>query len=386
MENIPSLYIHIPYCLSKCNYCDFFSIANKNEPHIPQDYVEALCKELSFRADYFNVKDLKTVYIGGGTPSLLNENQLSKILNTLNNFVSINQLEELTIEVNPDDISEQMLKNFEKNGVTRISVGLQSMNDKVLKFAGRRANRKTNLLALEKLSTIWPNDFSVDLISALPEESLESFEKGLREVISYSPAHISLYSLTIEENTPFGKMYDNCTFEYDWDFADKMWILGRDLLTENGYIQYEVSNFARPKKECVHNLSYWNHFNYIGCGSGGTGTVYPNRWTNSENICEYIKFWLSNERKIFPEIKEEVSLQNEKFEFFMMGLRRLEGISSASYEKYFNEKIPQKIVKEFEKWKEKGLAVICKKNKSTYYSLTKEGILFLNNFLTNIDE
>lgn len=386
MKNINSLYIHIPFCLSKCKYCDFFSIADKKYNNsVPENYIKALCNELIFRLNQYKPNDLKTIYIGGGTPSLLTNEQLSEILDTVNKFVHINNFSEITIEINPDDVTEDLLKTYKDCGITRISMGIQSMNEETLDFAGRRASRKNNLQALELIKKHWTGELSVDLISALPKENTDSFIKGLTEVVKFSPHHISLYSLTIEDETPFGKMYNSDQLEYDWDFADDMWLKGRTFLTQNGYFQYEVSNFSKQNKECKHNLTYWNHENYIGVGSGGTGTVYPYRWTNKPDVEEYIKYWLKGDvEKEKTEIIEEIDLKTEKIEFFMMGLRKLSGINASEYFKYFKENIPEKIIILFSEWQNKGFAQISNLKNDVNYRLNNEGILFLNKFLEEI--
>ena len=230
-----ALYIHIPFCISKCSYCDFFSITECGEEKL-EKYIDSLCKEIDFRLhgfDYTNMNGvsgrdgvIKSIYIGGGTPSLLKEKHFEKIFNTVKRLCTplvVNDCE-ITVELNPDDVSVELMRALWKIGVNRISVGMQSMNDEVLKNVRRRAGRKENLEALKIISKEWKGIFSLDLISALPLETMESFEKGLKEVIQYNPHHISLYSLTIEEETPLGKQLADGLIDYDFDFADKMWL------------------------------------------------------------------------------------------------------------------------------------------------------------------
>ena len=354
---------------------------------------------------------IKSIYIGGGTPSLLKEKHFEKIFETVKNrdFTPVMAEDcEITVELNPDDVSVELLRALWKNGVNRISVGMQSMNDEVLKNVRRRAGRKENLEALKTISDEWKGIFSVDLISALPLESMESFEKGLNEVIQYNPHHISLYSLTIEDETPLGKQVADGLVDYDFDFADKMWLLGRDILEKNGYVQYEVSNFARAGYECKHNLFYWNHKPYFGCGSGGTGTLYKSdgtgfRWTNAEDVERYIQFWgekgtklggkslnLSGELPLnLLQNEEIVSLSDSKFEFFMMGLRKMCGITDLEYRQIFGEELPEKFVELAEEWREKGLFEIADEpldgSTSVRYRMSGEGILFLNRFLSLLE-
>lgn len=390
MNNGTALYIHIPFCISKCSYCDFFSI---KKCACPDEYVNALCSELKYRIKSFDVKKINSIYIGGGTPSLLKKSQLLKIVEAVKKNAEFCDDLEFTVEVNPDDVCEELLKSFFEIGVNRISCGIQSMNDEVLKKVDRRAGRNENLKALAEIKKNWKGLFSIDLISALPLESMDSFEKGLDEIISFEPDHISLYSLTIEESTPLGKLVNSGQIEYDFSFADDMWLNGREILEENGYNQYEVSNFARKGFECKHNLVYWNHKNYIGVGSGGTGTFYNLdgtgfRWTNTFNVEEYIDFWkeeIDTKEKI-PQVEENVSVDDSVFEFFMMGLRKLEGISSDDFYEIFGKRMPEEFTVLAEKWKKKRMMEVITENENcTRYFLNKDGVLFLNTFLRELN-
>ena len=386
---LQSLYIHIPYCLSKCAYCDFFSRACGNRS-IPDSYIAALCNEIKYRLT--GQVELSTIYIGGGTPSLLSQKQLSDIFASIKKSAVITSGTEITVEVNPDDVSKEFLLSLENCGVNRISCGIQSMNDKCLSYTNRRANSKINQNALMLFQKYWKGDLSLDLISALPGDDEEGLEKSLSSVCAVKPSHISLYSLAIEENTPLGKSLSSGELEYDFDRADKLWIFGRDYLEKKGYSQYEVSNFCLPGKGCRHNMAYWGHEDYAGCGSGATGTLYKKngegqRWTNTTDIEKYIEFWTSDEKGLdglaaenIPQTLESISLETSKFEFFMMGMRKLEGISEAEYEKLFGEKLPANFLELFEKWEKKGL---CQRQGGRY-ALNKEGILFLNSFLEEL--
>lgn len=387
-----SIYIHIPFCISKCAYCDFFSISGQND-NLIDDYVNALCNEIIYRIGKSKIKNCSTIYIGGGTPSLLSEKQFEKICRSIFEIISLDKNYEFTVEVNPDDVSLKLLKMLEYNKVNRLSCGIQSMNDEVLHKIKRRAGRQENLHALKILSENWKHNLSLDLISGLPGEDIKSFEKGLQEIIKINPNHISLYSLTVEEETPLGKMIYDGAVDYDSNFADEMWLLGRKILFENGYTQYEVSNFCRDNFVSFHNLVYWNHKDYLGCGSGATGTIYINgkgfRWTNKENISEYIEYWTKidissiNESSI-PQIVEIVSKEDSRFEFFMMGLRKLAGISEKDYWNIFKEKLPDNFIQLAKSWNEKRLMEIENMEGNQNYRLNKDGILFLNNFLEQL--
>lgn len=304
--------------------------------------------------------------------------------------------EEITVEANPDDISKDFLDALASCGVTRISCGIQTFNASALKNVKRRGTDKVSRSAAELIKTYWKGIFSADLISGLPGESEKSFLRTLDELLKFKPEHISMYSLTLEEETPLGKSFYDGTLEYDFDMADKIWIAGRNFLIEKGYGHYEVSNFCLPGFECQHNLAYWNQDDYIGCGAGGTGSFYGKnalRFTNTSELKKYISFWkdsVSTENA--PGTAERLSGKTQAFEFFMMGLRTLRGISREEYERRFSSEIPEKIAAVFKRWSEKGL---CREKLSPspvarrgapehFYSMTEEGILFLNRFLEEI--
>lgn len=386
-----SLYIHIPFCISKCAYCDFYSVPQGKS--VPEEYVKALCNEITYRIAALKISLLKTIYIGGGTPSLLSHVQLSQIFSTIKNCTKLNPDAEITVEVNPDDVTVELLNSLRSCGVNRISCGIQSMNDAALKKACRRADVSINRNALVLIKEYWKGDVSFDLISGLPGDDEKSLLAGLEEIVSYNPSHISLYSLTIEEKTPFGRQLEDGSLDYDFDFADKLWLSGRDFLEPHGYRWYEVSNFCRSGKECLHNLVYWTHGGYAGCGSAACGTVYKadgtgERWTNTINIEEYISFWLSRQEnvtekpgEVLPQNFEAIDLTTSQFEFFMMGLRKLEGIREGEYTTIFGEKLPERFLSLFNQWEKKGLCVRREgKDGDVVYAMSREGMLFLNRF------
>lgn len=416
MKKELSVYIHIPFCLSKCDYCDFFS-QPCNE--ISDLYVKSLCNEIKVRLKKTTEFDadtvISTIYIGGGTPSLLRNDQFTKIVETLKKSVQLSENFEFTVEVNPDDVSESLLSNFEKNGVNRISCGIQSLNDESLKCVNRRGNKIQNIKALELLKKIWNFKLSLDLIAGLPYETEKSFIEGIKSVISYNPDHISMYTLTVEEETPLYKKIESEIIPYDFDFSDKLWLEGRKILIEHGYNHYEISNFSKNGFECKHNMSYWQRKDYLGFGCGGTGTLYNKeigfRWTNKTNLKKYIDFW-KNESFVldnsffnlnlffenkdlffqrqtdFSEIQEtELIEKNDSvFEFFMMGLRTKNGVNSTDFENIFSRKMDDKFIKLINDWQKKGLAEIKKADSNTNYSLNSKGILFLNAFLEKLIE
>ena len=386
---ISSIYIHIPFCKTKCEYCDFFSVPCGNT-EISEEYVVSLLNELEFRLKFYNIDSIFTVYIGGGTPSLLKNHQIKKIMDKI---YSVGNPVEVTMEVNPDDISEELLSCMQEVGINRISCGIQSLDDEVLHCVKRRGCAQSVWESLKLIKDKWKGVFSVDLISALPNQSEQSFLSGLKKVISLQPDHVSMYALTIEESTPLGKKIESGDLVYDYEKADDIWLLGRDLLLESGYLHYEVSNFSKEGFFCKHNLVYWDLKDYIGVGSGATGTVYSNkskRWTNITNIEDYISFWSKYDSESSfvdtssVELVEEIDLDTQIFEFFMMGLRTLKGVAYEDFVQRFNMPFPDKFLNIFNKWQKKGLSDCEKISEKTYYYLNSEGIMFLNEFLQEL--
>ncbi|MBR5402468.1 MAG: radical SAM family heme chaperone HemW [Treponema sp.] len=385
------LYIHIPYCISKCEYCDFFSIVCDKTAgrKIPDTYIQALCREIKFRMNEYKADNLKSVYIGGGTPSLLEPDQLQKICEC---FAPYNHDFEFTMEVNPDDVTVRLLEAMEQCGINRISCGIQSCTDECLCGVNRRAKKNENLAAMELIHRHWHKKKSYDLICGLPGETKESFIQTLDTVIKYQPHHISMYSLTIEDETPLGQKLNSGKLEYDFNSSDELWLSSKKYLEDNGYRQYEVSNFCTDGNECIHNLAYWNHQDYLGCGSGATGTVYRedgtgHRWTNTKDINKYVSFWLGDAPT--PKLNsiqtvEEIDFEDSVFEYFMMGLRKRTGITDRHFYQTFRRAIPAEIITRFEQWQKKGLAEIENNGEVTRYSLNEQGLLFLNRFLEEI--
>lgn len=415
-----SLYIHIPFCASKCTYCDFFSIPVGNDfslceqtQRIFKDYILALKKELEYYFNKFQIKSLKTIYIGGGTPSLLSVGQIRELFDFIGSKLTIEENAEITLEANPQDISEKFLDELKKTPVNRLSLGIQCCNDNVLKTLGRRCDINQVNFALEIIKNKWVSSglsFSCDLISGLPLLSDEDFMLGLEKVISSGVNHISLYSLMIEDGTILEKQISRNEIEYSDEKNDNQWILGKNFLEKNGFYQYEVSNFSKKGFESRHNTVYWRTENYLGCGAGATGTVDCFRWNNECDVGKYCDFWLNvdfgdnlvyelekklNEKN--PRIVEMLCEKEKEFEFLMMGFRLREGVKSSVYKKrfgldlgkrlgYSDSKIKKKNLGLFDKWKEKNLCdvEISLDSGDERFFLTGDGLLFLNQFLEEL--
>lgn len=392
-----SLYIHIPFCIQKCDYCDFFS--SPVSRGIPDDYVEALCNEIIYRSGELSIDFWKTVYIGGGTPSLLSAGQMEKLVSAISGGISKSKTEEISMEMNPESVTEEKLKAAWNLGVTRISMGIQSFNTNALKTINRHCSATKAQSALETVKKHWKGRLNLDAIAGLPGQSDEEFLASLGKIIFFDPDHISLYTLTVEEETPLFDKIEKGQVVFDFDTADRQWISGRDMLLKKGYMQYEVSNFSKPGMESLHNMVYWTQNNYAGAGAGATGTIYGDknlRWTNTQDIDQYIHFWLDLENTGKQQIPAELEkLDNEtlEFEYLMMGLRTFHGISSSDYKRKFKDVSPWHGSLEkrlgtdrgiWKKFTDDGMAETRQVENSTVYSLNHKGILFLNQLLVSL--
>ena len=392
-----SLYVHVPFCRQKCDYCDFFSIPSNRASCVcpDEEYVRSVLNEIRFYVKKYSVSRWKTVYIGGGTPSQLGAKLLFELVSGIKSAVSDKTADEFTVEMNPEDLTEDILNSAQKAGVDRISTGIQALDQKALDSVNRHCPLQTAISSLELLQKKWKKKLSVDFIAGLPGQTYSSFKKQFETVFNFKNIdHISLYSLTLEENTPLYKKIESGKIKWSQQKTDRMWILGRKILKENGFIQYEVSNFARTGAESLHNKVYWHLENYIGCGSGACGSVYgevSERWTNTCSIKNYENFWLDfNPESEIPESirqVENIDLQTQEFEWLMMGFRLLEGVCSEEFKKRFGKSLEERIgVKDglFFEWSKKHLARSYKKDGKTFYALNERGLMLLNLFLESL--
>lgn len=330
-----SLYIHIPFCAQKCLYCDFPSFARKD--HLRKAYIEALNKEIISLREKHNNLEINTIFIGGGTPSVLEVNELECLLKEVAKLNMAKEVE-YSMECNPGNLTEEKLEVMKKYGINRISMGLQAKQDNLLKGLGRIHNYKTfkeNFLLAKKVGF---NNINVDLMFGLPNQSLNEWEETLREIISLEPTHISAYSLIIEEGTAFYNLYENDKLKLPTEEEErKMYHLAKRILEGNGFNQYEISNYAKEGKECRHNLAYWNMDNWIGVGSAAASYINGKRIKNISSVEEYI-----NSIKDKGEAVEEIinNSKNDNMEEFMfMGLRKINGIDENEFKNRFSMNI-----------------------------------------------
>ena len=304
-----SIYIHIPFCKTICNYCDFCKMFYNED--LANNYLEELKKEINS----YNLKDTyKTIYIGGGTPSHLSIHLLEKLFSYIKD-IKLEDNYEFTIECNIDDITEEKLKLFRNNRVNRLSIGVETINSKLQKVINRH-HTKDEVIDKINLSKKYFNNINVDLIYAIPGETIEILKEDLDFITSFDVSHISLYSLIIEEHT---RLYIDGVEPIDESLDNKMYYYILNYLKGKGYKHYEVSNFAKEGKESRHNLTYWNNEEYYGIGLGASGYLNDVRYTNTRSINKYLKGeYISTKENI----SKEVSMENE----LILGLRKIQGI------------------------------------------------------------
>ena len=354
------LYVHIPFCKQKCLYCDFASFANVD--NLMDEYIDALIKEIKEKTQDIIIKSL---FIGGGTPSHLNNNSLKKLMDCLK---SLNYIEdaEKTIECNPGTLTKEKLLIIKEGGINRLSFGLQSTDDAMLKRIGRIHTYKEfedNYLLARSLGF---SNINIDMMFGLPNQKVEDIKKSLSKVLSLNPDHISAYSLIIEEGTPFYEMYNKELIILPNEDEERlMYYTAKEMLIEHGFHQYEISNYAKENKECYHNKLYWKCDEYLGVGVAASSFIKNTRKKNISSIREYINR-IQNNQGIIEE--EYVNTINDSIEEFMfMNLRMLEGLSEEEFERRFNKKVDDVYSEIIKKHIQNGLLI------------RKEGRIFLSN-------
>jgi putative oxygen-independent coproporphyrinogen III oxidase len=346
--NIPySAYIHIPFCRRRCYYCDFPISVLGNKTNIDTsvaiaEYVEVLCQEIAVAPQFG--QSLKTVFFGGGTPSLLNVKNLDRILETLSQRIGIASDAEISIEIDPGTFALEQLKGYLQAGVNRVSLGVQAFQDELLKHCGRSHSVSDIFMAIDLIRQAGLNNFSIDLISGLPHQTLQQWEDSLKDAIAIAPAHLSCYDLVLEPVTAFGKQYQpgETPLPTD-DTTAQMYRLAQQMLTETGYQHYEISNYAKGGYQCRHNRVYWENRAYYGFGMGAASYVSNQRFTRPRTRVEYAA-WVQqlkeNEGKIdYP----ETSASDRLLETLMLGLRLSEGVNLSQLRDRFGEQVLKKI-------------------------------------------
>ena len=326
MKKELELYLHIPFCVRKCAYCDFLS--GPSDDKTIEKYVEILIKEIKANDELAKEYVVTTIFLGGGTPSILSGEQMTRIFTALHETFDIVQDAEITTEANPGTVSEEKLSAYRKVGINRISFGLQSANNEDLKLLGRIHTYEEFLESFQMARTCGFDNINVDLISAIPKQNVDGWLLSLKKIVALNPEHISAYSLIIEEGTPFAKLYGEGT-EGEKELPSEeeereIYKQTEILLKEAGYERYEISNYAKPGAECRHNLGYWERKEYLGLGLGASSLIKNERFHNIEDLESYMEHgWELNEIRQDKEVLDETA-QLEEYVF--LGMRKMNGI------------------------------------------------------------
>ena len=347
------LYIHIPFCIRKCNYCDFLSFA-ETESGIAQ-YCQALKEEIKRTGDQAEGIGVRSVFIGGGTPSILEAEQITEIMTCIRNNFSIEKNAEITIESNPGTLNAEKLNCYHELGINRLSIGLQSTDDDCLRRLGRIHTLQEFEKNYEQARKSGFQNINIDLMSGLPGQSLRGYEDTLNRVTELKPEHISSYSLIIEEGTPFYKSDSVLQQLPDEDTERKMYERTKEILAQQGYERYEISNYARQGRECIHNLGYWEQVPYLGMGLGASSFYNGARFSNERNFRKYLSTpYLPFEHR---EDYVQVSREEQMEDTMIFGLRKMKGISVSEFEREFGTPIWEMYGSVIERYSNLGLLI-----------------------------
>ncbi len=334
------LYIHVPFCLSKCAYCSFYSIKSVN---LIPDYLAALQKEIKSYSGDFHSFD--TIYFGGGTPSLLSPEQLAGIFSVIHKTYKIAADAEITLEANPGDISPEYLKALQSIGINRLNIGIQSFDDKLLQFLGRRHSAQEAIAAIEAARQAGFDNLGIDLIYGVKGRGIKSWKNTLQKAVSFSPEHISCYQLSLDKNTPLYKKYSQEGWQLPAEKAElQLFFTAAEEMENAGYIHYEVSNYARnDHHKSRHNVKYWRHVPYLGLGPGAHSFLGQKRWWNKSSVRSYLAEIAQNRMPV--EDSEELTAEQLQLEALFLGLRTKAGIDLKLYlEKYGIDLLAEKKV------------------------------------------
>ena len=368
------IYIHIPFCAKKCDYCDFISFPYQLQSEKIEDYIKTMEEEIdTYDFSSFNVT---TIYIGGGTPSIIPSQYIEEILLRIKqklekseNPTKWKQIE-ITIEVNPGTTNKTKLETYQKVGINRLSIGLQTTNNKLLKQIGRIHTYEDFLNTYQTAKGAGFENVNVDLMLGLPNQTIQDLKQSLEEVIALNPNHISTYSLIVEEGTPIAKKIEKGELVLpDEEIERQMYWYVKNTLELNGYTHYEISNFAKEGKESKHNLNCWKQKEYIGMGVVASSYLNKKRYSNVNDIKKYIE--QKGKEKI---ILENQTLEEAKKEYMLLGLRMIKGISITEFKQKYGENPIFLYRKELEKMVKQGLLIVHEDR----IRLTNKGLDFAN--------
>lgn len=377
------LYIHIPYCLGKCIYCDFYSAGNPDWVK----YLKAAASELSERTDELRGDSLSSIYIGGGTPSLIPETPFSQFIKEIDTILKRNEIKkgpemEFTLEVNPEDVSEEKIRIWQTLGINRISMGVQSLNDTELKLLKRRHDSRKALKALQMLKTYFDN-ISVDLIFGIPGQTKEILNSSISKILEFFPTHISAYALTYEEKTPLFVLREKGKIK---ECSEENYLILEELIRERlymaGYEKYEISNYALPGYRSRHNSGYWSGKKYLGIGPSASSYDGSSiRRTNPSNLKSYIERFTSNKYSQTPFYHQEnLTIEELIEERIFISLRTSQGIDLVKYSKDFGENSKKQLLQSASRWIKSEHMILS----DHFLSLTTKGVAIADHIILSL--
>ena len=393
------IYVHIPFCAKKCAYCDFLSFPGNMR--MRREYTDKLLEEIRIQSSFVREYQVDTIFLGGGTPSVLDVTDITAIMGTLKEHYDIAPDAEITIEVNPGTVKMEGLVAYREAGINRVSMGLQSADDTELRYLGRIHTYDEFLKSFQRVRMAGFTNVNVDLISAIPGQNPESWRNTLKKTAMLKPEHISAYSLIVEEGTPFYDRYGGHvemeSYEMspeerrrlmalpdlpDEDTEREMYYMTRNCLAEQGYERYEISNYARPGFECRHNVGYWTGTGYLGLGLGASSYLEGCRFHNTSDFQSYVSAHLDDEAEFCQALRqdmEQLSVKSKMEEFMFLGLRLTRGVSVEGFITRFGQSIRNVYGGVIDKLEREGLL----EHKNGYYRLTERG-LDLSNYAMSL--
>ena len=393
------IYVHIPFCAKKCAYCDFLSFPGNMR--MRREYTDKLLEEIRIQSSFVREYQVDTIFLGGGTPSVLDVTDITAIMGTLKEHYDIAPDAEITIEVNPGTVKMEGLVAYREAGINRVSMGLQSADDTELRYLGRIHTYDEFLKSFQRVRMAGFTNVNVDLISAIPGQTPESWRNTLKKTAMLKPEHISAYSLIVEEGTPFYDRYGGHvemeSYEMsqeerrrlmalpdlpDEDTEREMYYMTRNCLAEQGYERYEISNYARPGFECRHNVGYWTGTGYLGLGLGASSYLEGCRFHNTSDFQSYVSAHLDDEAEFCQALRqdmEQLSVKSKMEEFMFLGLRLTQGVSVEGFITRFGQSIRNVYGGVIDKLEREGLL----EHKNGYYRLTERG-LDLSNYAMSL--
>lgn len=383
MSKMLELYLHIPFCVRKCAYCDFLSFSASEMDR--NAYVIKLCEQIRAAGKETENQKVSTIFFGGGTPSVLNEYQIQLLMDAVFSSFDVDNNAEISMEMNPGSLGKgyeesERLLGYRKAGINRVSIGLQSVHQKELQILGRIHTWEQFVQSYHCARNAGFSNINIDLMSALPEQTEELWEESLRKTADLKPEHISAYSLIVEEGTPFYERYTGkgAVLLPDEETERMMYERTKQILEEYGYYRYEISNYAQKGKECRHNIGYWTGEEYLGLGLGASSYYKGMRFCSTSDMKRYMQADFLKDSGAVYEEKHIVTYKEAIEEFMFLGLRMMKGVSAEEFQKRFGRTIEETYGKILDMFITMNLMEKSQEKNGIYYRLTENGISVSN--------